>query len=79
MAEFNPNPFRGDASVPHVSEEFFKMYFVGCQVMTFAWSLWVIINFYITSNLSDGTLCSFLNDGPRVEDVHINGIVYSFP
>ena len=34
MADFNPNPYRGEASIPHVSEEFFKIYFVGAQVMT---------------------------------------------
>ena len=33
MADFNPNPYRGEASIPHVSEEFFKVYFVGAQVM----------------------------------------------
>jgi hypothetical protein len=32
MAEFNPNPYRGEASIPHVSEDFFKIYFVGAQV-----------------------------------------------
>ncbi|KAK9804218.1 hypothetical protein WJX72_001768 [[Myrmecia] bisecta] len=26
------NPYRGDASIPHVKEDFFKMYFVGAQV-----------------------------------------------
>ena len=32
MADFNPNPYRGEASIPHVSEEFFKVYFIGAQV-----------------------------------------------
>ena len=32
MADFNPNPYRGEASIPHVSEDFFKVYFVGAQV-----------------------------------------------
>ena len=31
MADFNPNPYRGEASIPHVSEEFFKVYFIGAQ------------------------------------------------
>ena len=31
MAQFNPNPFRGEASVPHVSETFFKVYFASSQ------------------------------------------------
>ena len=33
MADFNPNPYRGEASVPHVSEDFFKVYFLGAQVI----------------------------------------------
>jgi len=32
MGDFNPNPYRGEASIPHVSEEFFRVYFVGSQV-----------------------------------------------
>ncbi|KAK9840811.1 hypothetical protein WJX81_006422 [Elliptochloris bilobata] len=32
MAQFNPNPFRGEASVPHVSETFFKVYFAASQL-----------------------------------------------
>ena len=32
MSQFNPNPFRGEASVPHVSETFFKVYFAAAQV-----------------------------------------------
>ncbi|CAL5228533.1 g11687 [Coccomyxa viridis] len=32
MADFNPNPYRGEASIPHVSEDFFKVYFVGAQL-----------------------------------------------
>ena len=32
MADFNPNPYRGEASIPHVSEDFFKVYFIGAQV-----------------------------------------------
>ena len=41
MADFNPNPYRGEASIPHVSEEFFKVYFIGAQVLScllFFWS-----------------------------------------
>ena len=33
MADFNPNPYRGEASIPHVSEDFFKVYFIGAQVI----------------------------------------------
>ena len=33
MADFNPNPYRGEASIPHVSEDFFKVYFIGAQVV----------------------------------------------
>ena len=32
MADFNPNPYRGEESIPHVSEDFFKVYFMGAQV-----------------------------------------------
>ena len=32
MADFNPSPYRGEASIPHVSEDFFKVYFMGAQV-----------------------------------------------
>lgn len=34
MSDFNPSPYRGDANIGHVSEELFKMYFVGSQVST---------------------------------------------
>lgn len=33
MADFNPNPYRGEESIPHVSEDFFKVYFMGAQVL----------------------------------------------
>ena len=32
MSDFNPSPYRGDANIGHVSEELFKMYFVGSNV-----------------------------------------------
>ena len=32
MQDLNPAPFRGDAKIPHVSEDFFKMFFVGANV-----------------------------------------------
>ena len=34
MADFNPSPYRGDGNIGHVSEELFKMYFVGSNVST---------------------------------------------
>lgn len=34
MSDFNPNPYRGEAAIPHVNEEFFKIYFVGAQVFS---------------------------------------------
>ena len=30
--EDNPTPFKGEPNVPHVSEEFFKVYWLGSQV-----------------------------------------------
>ncbi len=30
--DLNPAPFRGDSGIPHVSEEFFKMTFIGANV-----------------------------------------------
>lgn len=41
MSDFNPNPYRGEASIPHVSEDFFKVYFVGAQV-TLTWMIVVL-------------------------------------
>lgn len=35
MSDFNPSPYRGDANIGHVSEELFKMYFVGSNVSFF--------------------------------------------
>ncbi|BDA51048.1 hypothetical protein COCOBI_17-2680 [Coccomyxa sp. Obi] len=32
MADFNPNPYKGEESIPHVSEDFFKVYFMGAQL-----------------------------------------------
>ncbi len=32
MQDLNPAPFRGDAKIAHVSEDFFKMCFVGANV-----------------------------------------------
>ena len=32
MAEFNPNPFKGEASIPHVPEEVFNGIWLGWQV-----------------------------------------------
>ncbi|DBA94258.1 hypothetical protein WJX77_009246 [Trebouxia sp. C0004] len=32
MSDFNPSPYRGDANIGHVSEELFKMYFVGSNL-----------------------------------------------
>ena len=32
MQDLNPAPFRGDAKIPHVNEDFFKMFFVGANV-----------------------------------------------
>jgi len=30
--EFNPTPYRGDPSIPHVNEELFKVILVGVNV-----------------------------------------------
>ena len=32
MSDFNPSPYRGDANIGHVSEDLFRMYFVGSNV-----------------------------------------------
>ena len=32
--DVNPAPFRGDAGIAHVSEDFFKMTFLGANVRT---------------------------------------------
>ena len=32
MAEFNPTPYKGDSTVPHVPEDWFTSLFVGTQV-----------------------------------------------
>lgn len=32
MAEFNPTPYKGEASVPHVPEDWFTSLFIGAQV-----------------------------------------------
>lgn len=45
MADFNPNPYRGEASIPHVSEDFFKIYFAGAQV-NLTWMIFIIADFY---------------------------------
>mmetsp|Transcript_193 Transcript_193/g.410 ORF Transcript_193/g.410 Transcript_193/m.410 type:complete len:117 (-) Transcript_193:209-559(-) len=29
MGDFNPSPYRGDPKIPHVTEDFFKIYFAG--------------------------------------------------
>lgn len=34
--DLNPAPFRGDAGIPHVSEDFFKMCFIGSNVSVMA-------------------------------------------
>ena len=34
MQDLNPAPFRGDAKIAHVNEDFFKMFFVGANVRT---------------------------------------------
>lgn len=34
MSDFNPSPYRGDGNIGHVSEDLFKMYFVGSNVST---------------------------------------------
>eukprot|EP00236_Picocystis_salinarum_P006938 CAMPEP_0113919986 /NCGR_PEP_ID=MMETSP1159-20121227/308_1 /TAXON_ID=88271 /ORGANISM="Picocystis salinarum" /LENGTH=105 /DNA_ID=CAMNT_0000919937 /DNA_START=17 /DNA_END=331 /DNA_ORIENTATION=- /assembly_acc=CAM_ASM_000767 len=36
--EFNPTPYRGDPSIPHVNEELFKVILVGVNVAT-AWTM----------------------------------------
>uniref|UniRef100_A0A061RCY1 Uncharacterized protein n=1 Tax=Tetraselmis sp. GSL018 TaxID=582737 RepID=A0A061RCY1_9CHLO len=30
--DFNPSPYRGDPKIPHVSEDFFKIYFAGANL-----------------------------------------------
>uniref|UniRef100_A0A7S3CSE0 Uncharacterized protein n=2 Tax=Eukaryota TaxID=2759 RepID=A0A7S3CSE0_9SPIT len=32
MADFNPAPYRGDPKIPHVTEDFFKIYFTGANL-----------------------------------------------
>lgn len=32
MGDFNPNPFKGEASIPHVPEEVFSTLWLGWQV-----------------------------------------------
>jgi len=32
MGDFNPNPFKGEASIPHVPEEIFSAVWLGWQV-----------------------------------------------
>jgi len=32
MSEFNPTPFKGESSVPHVPEDWFTTLFIGMQV-----------------------------------------------
>ncbi len=46
MSDFNPSPYRGDANIGHVSEELFKMYFVGSNVSieTSCKSLWLFFS-----------------------------------
>ncbi len=46
MSDFNPSPYRGDANIGHVSEELFKMYFVGSNVSmeTLGKILWLFIS-----------------------------------
>jgi len=46
MSDFNPSPYRGDANIGHVSEELFKMYFVGSNVSmeAFGKSLWLFFS-----------------------------------
>ena len=45
MSDFNPSPYRGDGNIGHVSEDLFKMYFVGSNVSTSdavnLWGCWV--------------------------------------
>lgn len=39
MSEFNPTPFKGESSVPHVPEDWFTTLFIGMQVTSFFFSL----------------------------------------
>ena len=57
MSDFNPSPYRGDANIGHVSEELFKMYFVGSNVSkeTLCKSLWLF--FSAQSLPTDQVMC----------------------
>ena len=62
--DFNPSPYRGDPKVPHVSEDFFKIYFAGANVSA-TWSLINVVTgavFYQNLVVSSTQSCYFYLD-----------------